>query len=41
MYINDRFQSTGTTSNFGTNFGPNDMNDKTFEEINIRIVTSI
>ena len=32
MYANARFQLNGTTSNFGTEFAQNYMNDKTFEK---------
>ena len=32
MYTNARFQSTETTSDFGTKFGQNYMNDKAFEK---------
>ena len=41
MYANARFQSTGTTSDFGTKFAQNYMNDNTFEKINIKIIISI
>ena len=41
MFINARFQSFGTTSDFWTKFTQNYMNDKTFENINIKIVISI
>ena len=41
MYTNARFQSIGTTSDFATKFAQNDMNDKPFERINIKIVISI
>ena len=41
MYANARFQSTGTTSDFGTRFAQIYMNDKTFKKINIKIVISI
>ena len=32
MFANARFQSNETTSNFGTEFAQNYMNDKTFEK---------
>ena len=35
MYANARYQSIGTTSDFGTNFAQNNMNDKIFEKVNI------
>ena len=41
MYANARFLSIGTTSDFGTKFLQNYMNDKAFEKINIKIVISI
>ena len=41
MYRNARFQSRGTTSDFGTKFCQNYMNDKNFEKLNIKIVISI
>ena len=34
MYTNARFRSTGTTSDFGSRFTHNYMNDKTFEKNN-------
>ena len=41
MYANAKFQSIGTTSDFGTKFTQNYLNDKNFEKINIKIVISI
>ena len=41
MYTNSRFQSTGATSDFGTKFAQNYMNDKLFEKIIIKIEISI
>ena len=41
MYTNARFQSVGTTPDFGTKFAQNYMNDKTFKKINVKIVISI
>ena len=41
MYTNARFQSIGTTSDFETKFAQNYMNDKTFQKLNIKNVTSI
>ena len=41
MHPNAKFQSAGTTSDFGTKFAQNYMNDKTFEKINIKIVINI
>ena len=41
MYTNARFQSVAKASDFGTKFAQKYMNDKTFEEINIKIVISI
>ena len=41
MYANPRFQSIGTTSDFWTKFAQNDVDDKTFEKINIKIVINI
>ena len=41
MDTNDRFQSIEISSDFGTNFGQNYVNDQTFEKINIKIVISI
>ena len=41
MHTNARFHSIGTTSDFGTKFAQNCMNDKIFEKINIKIVVSI
>ena len=41
MYTNTRFQAIGTTSDFGTKFGQNYVNDKIFEKLNIKIVISI
>ena len=35
IYTNVRFQSIGTTSDFGTKFAQNNMNDKNFEKVNI------
>ena len=32
MYTNARLRSTGTTSDFGSRFTDNYMNDKTFEK---------
>ena len=40
MYTNARFRSTGTTD-FGTKFTQNYMNDKTFKKINIKIIITI
>ena len=37
MYANARFQSLGTTSNSGTKFAQNYMDDKMFAKINIKI----
>ena len=34
QFINVRFQSIGTTSDFGTKFAQNNMNDKNFEKVN-------
>ena len=36
-HTNSRFQSIGTISDFATKFDQNYMNDKTFENINIKI----
>ena len=41
MYMDARFQLTGTTSDFGTKFSHDYMNEKSFEKINIEIVISI
>ena len=41
MYANARFQSLGTTSNSGTKFAQNYMDDKMFAKINIKILTII
>ena len=41
MNTNARFHSIGATSDFGTKFAQNYMNDKTFEKNHIRIVTSL
>ena len=41
MYTNARFQSIGTTSDFGTKFAENYMNNKTSEKTKIKIVISI
>ena len=41
MYTIARYQLIGTTSDFGTKFPQNYMNNKTFEKINIKIVISI
>ena len=41
MHTNSRFQSTWTTSDFGTTFAQSYINEKAFEEINIKIVISI
>ena len=40
MCTNARSQSSGTTSDFGTRFAENYMNDKIFEKVNIIIVIS-
>ena len=40
-YINTRFDSIETISDFGTKFAQNYMNDKTFTKINLKIVISI
>ena len=36
MYTNARFQSIRTTSDFGTEFAQNYIDDKTFEKINTK-----
>ena len=41
MDANARFQSIEITSDIGTEFGRNYMNEKTFEKVNIKIVISI
>ena len=41
MYRNAGFQSIETTSDSGTKFAKNYMNDKTFEKVNIKIVIGI
>ena len=41
MYAKGRFQSIGSTSDFGTKYPQNYMNDKIFEKMNIKIVVSI
>ena len=41
MYANTRFQSIGATSDFGTKFAQNNINEKVFEKINIKIVIVI
>ena len=41
MYAYARFQPSGTTSDFGSKFPQNYINDKTFEKTNIKIITSI
>ena len=41
VYTNARFWPTGTTSDFGTKFSQNYMNDKTFKKINIEIIINI
>ena len=41
MYANATFQPIETTSDFGTKFAQSYMNVKTFEKINIKIVTGI
>ena len=41
MYTIARFQSIGTTSDFGTKFAENYMNNNTFEKRNIKIEISV
>ena len=41
MYTIAKFQSIGTTSDFGTKFAENYMNNKTFEKRNIKIEISV
>ena len=41
MYRYTKFQLIWRTSDFGTNFSPKNMTDKTFEKKNIKVVISM
>ena len=40
MYTNARFQSMGTSSDFGTKFVQKNTNERNFEKTNVKIVTT-